>query len=599
MPSAVPLLRFLSPVESNEKPGADLPASEKRQERRTVMKLKFWKAVGSAVCISMLLSYAVQAEVLKENFLENGGFEQVRMETTPGNGGRADFVRDVPLNWTIFAPTNGDAYEFGDLDPLLGTSKTGQGSDCLYAAVDMPAQTAWYSAGNLKIPVNTWDETSRYALFLDSYTNPGINIWSDEIDVIEGNTYRLSAEFFTGGLFNPGIRFFDENGNVFTSVTPLSYDSSTKEGTSNARMSYVYTEFLNYAGNSDVKNRWTQYQKDYTAPKGAVKARVSFTFKDSGSGFNGKYVVDNVKLQEIAEAKLDIPNASFDDGIKGITAYQAEAEAAVLTDNLPAPENKAPAMRDANVLSVKAAADGGRAETAFLPAYGEGIYRIRFDANYPAGVSFEYAAECFDADYNQLDGTGQVIGEYRADLTLQNPVSMVGLGKLQTNEIQNYETVCSNAFFQAPAGTAYIKLYFIGNAQEAQPLYIDNLECAYRPEAPERRTSGVLFLDADGNRLASMKEAAGKEIRAVYQGANMTETSFSTLNVFALYEKDTNRLAGLKAFRQSVDSYAVYKVDSQTLSVPAENPEHYYVKFMTVSGLEDMIPLTTTEMVLR
>lgn len=74
MPSAVPLLRFLSPVESNEKPGADLPASEKRQERRTVMKLKFWKAVGSAVCISMLLSYAVQAEVLKENFLENGGF---------------------------------------------------------------------------------------------------------------------------------------------------------------------------------------------------------------------------------------------------------------------------------------------------------------------------------------------------------------------------------------------------------------------------------------------------------------------------------------------------------------------------------------------
>ena len=444
------------------------------------MKRKFLKTVSSALCISALFASAVQADMYKDIPVPNGDFELVTSETAPGEEGRPDFVRDVPLNWTVFAPTLGDAYKFGDLDPLMGT-KAGQSADGFHVAADLTKGNVTYS-GTTKITTNTLDPNSKHALFLDSYITPGINIWSDEVDVTEGKTYRLSVEYFTAGLFNPGIRFFDKDGNVFTNAAPVKWNSQTAADSFNARNSWLYSEYLNANTTAGMtKNVWSAYQREFVAPKGAVKARIAFTFLGSGSGINGKFVVDNVKLLEILETKLNIPNAAFDNGVEGITAGGAEISVAETAGStLANGTNKNPFMRDRNNLSVKATVAGGRAETDFIQAFGEGTYWVRFDANYPEGSQYQYAVECFDAGRNQLNANGEILGAYASDLTLQNPKTVTGIGVLQPTEMVNDTTVTQDITFDVPANTEYVKIYFVGDANVEQPLYIDNLEGAYR-----------------------------------------------------------------------------------------------------------------------
>ena len=407
---------------------------------------------------------------------------------------------------------------------------------------------------------------------------------SDLIRVEAGTCYRYSLDAFILAKNHVALQFYDADGRVFSaSASEPVYTAIAGDG-STYRNAWPYG--YRFTGkNSDplgTDSAWATLSFNCIAPPQAAYAAfvIAAEWDDAHEA-----VFDNFRLFQVCEAKLAIPNASFKSATNGWKAGTGAAiEAADSTK-----------MRDASNLKIS----GGRAESDFFPAFGEGTYWLDFDAYGENNKTGKYSVECFDKDFNQLAADGNVIGAYSADMALTNEKNIPLRGRMVMNTVNAAANFikASDVTFHAPANTAYLKIYF--TAPDGAEFYTDNLAGAYRSSEEEQKTTAAVFKDTEGNSVLSISAAAGREISASYTLANIMDTSFTALGVLALYEKNTNKLIDIKTVKKEFTSYMVSTFASQNITVPAENTENYYLKFMTVSGIETMIPLVSTEMVLR
>jgi WD40 repeat protein len=171
---------------------------------------------------------------------------------------------------------------------------------------DIPSWVIW--SGGLKTGMNVSDEKAfegERSLRIDN--SGSIGLFSQLIDVTEGNSYKMTAQLFVDELVtgNPGVwlRWYDAEGKNFGN-TPK-YFEGLKEG------------------------EWQEVAIEADAPAGAAGVKV-FLYQTTSTVTKGYY--DNIKLFEKSNEQLELPFEYGDPINLGPSALAAKTQGAAVGD---------------------------------------------------------------------------------------------------------------------------------------------------------------------------------------------------------------------------------------------------------------------------
>ena len=234
--------------------------------------------------------------------------------------------------------TNGD-FE-ADFD-IPGWSKV-TGTD---GVVDYPADPAVTYSVSDHVDTTDFTKPGSFAapegkFMMRTFTNVGTAgdyFWSDPVNVTAGRDYKLQFQFYSTYRLSYGFRFFNGAGQVYD-VKTKSFVDATKANLidgSGAGQVYPGTQERNLyhfeLGDASMKNQWAACEDDFTAPAGAVTARV---FLYAPEIFKQTLMYDNIKITESYEAAggggdepadLTVRNGGFEEMPLSVPGWHFEA----------------------------------------------------------------------------------------------------------------------------------------------------------------------------------------------------------------------------------------------------------------------------------